>query len=278
MENELIWLPSSIFSAKENWHHILEQIQIFIDLWKPQQCIKEFRIEFNYLSGENIRFSILCGDDFKHRIAQKLDEYFINFFLRANFSVKKQALPINGIFLPHQPNTVRYGLYNILSGNPEAEQINAVISSAIIQALSPEPVDEESILTFAFYLYAGVFKAFKNRNVHYDIKKHSNYWANKHNESQLDEKIVEDKYEASKALLSEIFQEIMSGIPIGPWLDNWILTCETEIRRRSGFPYKENDLIQIGFGCINSINKHLGMSENMKLMLGFFINRTLEEA
>ena len=147
MESEWLWLRTSVFSGKEHWHRILEQIQIFIALCKLQQCIKEFRLESNYLSGENIRFSILCRDDLKHLIAQEPDEHFTKFFLRANLSVKKPALPINGVFLPHSANTIKYGLYNIVRVNAENEQINAVISSAIIQALYHEPIDEESIVT-----------------------------------------------------------------------------------------------------------------------------------
>ena len=278
MENELIWLHSSVFSGKENWHRILEQIQIFIDLWKPQHCIKEFRLEFNYLSGENIRFSILCRDDFKQLIAKKLDEYFTEFFLRADLSVRKQALPVNGVFLTHPANTIRYGLYDIVNGNPETEQINVVLSSSIIQALCHEPIDEESILTFAFYLYAGTLKAFRNCNKVFDGTLHYANLFNAIRADQIDIEIVKNKYEESKYLLSEIFDEIMRGIHIGPWLDSWILTCETEIKRRSGpLSSQEDGLTQIGSGFINSIYKHLGISENMKLMLDFFMNETLKE-
>lgn len=278
MENELIWLRSSVFSAKENWHRILEQIQIFIDLWKRQQRIKKFILEFNYLSGENIRFSILCRDDFKHLIAKKLNEQFTTFFLKKNFSVKKLALPINGVFLPHPANTIRYGLYNIVNVNPETEQINMMISLVIIQALCNEPIDEESILTFAFYLYAGTLKAFRNCNKVFNRTTHYANLFNTVRTDQIDVDIVKNKYESSKEMLSEIFDEIMSGIHIGPWLDSWILTCETEIKRRTNCLSPQDERgAQIAWLFINSIYIHLGLSENMKLMLDFFMNETLKE-
>jgi len=277
MENEWLWLRTSVFCAKGHWHRILEQIQIFIDLWKPQQCIKGFRLEFNYLSGENIRFSILCRDDFKRLIVQKLDEHLTSLFLKEKFSVKKPVLPVNGVFLPHPANTVRYGLYNVVGVNTDNEQIGLVISSAIIQALCHEPIDEESILTFAFYLYAGMFKAFSNCNKVFDGITYTNL-SGATRSDQIDIEIVKNKYENGKEMLSEIFDEIMRGIHIGPWLDSWILTCETEIKRKSGNLYsQEEGLTQTGSGFINSIYKHLGISENMKFMLDFFINETLKE-
>lgn len=277
MENEWLWLRTSVFSGKEHWHRILEQIQVFIDFWKPQQCIKGFRLEFNYLSGENIRFSILCRDDFKQLIAQEFDIFFKDFFLRSNLPVRQQSLPINGIFLPHPPNSIRYGLYDMVGNDPENRQRDTVISSAIIQALYHEPIDEESVLTFAFYLYAGMLKAYKNCNkVFDDTYYHTNLFDNGRTDL-IGIQIVRDRYENGKEMLSEIFEEIMNGIHVGPWLDNWVLSCETEVKRRSCGPFPQNDLTRTGLLFINSIHKHLGMSENMKLMLNFFMNETLKK-
>jgi hypothetical protein len=269
MEKNLIWLSTSLFCKKEIWHQLLNKgIHPFIKQQESDNLI-DFLIEINYLSGENIRMALLVEEANAECVARLTDEYFKSFFLKNDFPVKELQLPLEGVFLPFQLNSIQYGLYEPRKVKQSAyanDQVASQLSSIIIAALKDDLIDEETLITLAFYLNTALIKT---------VSKHTNtsmqlllpYYSSAGALYSIYDDVIIGKFEENREMLQEIVSDIFSidhNIP--DWLKNWIKQCEDLFKNNPG----QQPTI-IFSRIIYLINKHLGITENMAALLYYFI-------
>ncbi|PJJ84441.1 hypothetical protein [Mucilaginibacter auburnensis] len=264
-----VWLSLSLFCAKNNWNKLLEEgIEVFI---KDQKAINNYAISFNFLSGENIRLSLQATREDALDVAKGADDFFKNYFSLANFTVKKIRFPIDGVFKPMPMNSIQYGLYH---GTPKTldDVTNLTnFSKILIRALKECTIDDETIITFAFYLQVSLIKILiKHVKAAVDLMFITNRMEN--NETEIQEEIVLDV-----ALLDEIALDIMQTERFDielDWLNNWIDFNELELKKITGLnrsiEYFYNNKVSIISNC-------LGLNDNSRFLLNNGIQKALRK-
>jgi len=249
-----------LFCKKNAWNFVLKKgIKQFLDEKIP--CIAGYSIEFNYESGENIRFAISCLTEQADQLAKDADEYFKLFFRRNDLPSASIKLPLNGIFLPFPCNSIQFGLYR---GKSETCLLSGILSRTIIDALCDDEIDNESIVTLAFYLYLGVLRKYERINGSDAVDEYIRL--NCKPSHGIDDKIFETSYEENRELFEEISRDVMQSeeqvlLRDAPWLQQWLYACEEEIVacQKSKKP---------GVVILTSlIDAHLGFTENMRQLL-----------
>ena len=156
---KMIWLSVSIFCNKSNWHTLLNNgIEPFV---LADKNIINYTLELNYLSGENMRLSLLVDEIDAPVVAKSTDIYFKKYFSDAGLSIRPITFPVEGVFMPFQANTVQYGLYHhhiITRGEIERYELQINLSRILLVALKDDIIDDQTILTFGFYLKMGLIK------------------------------------------------------------------------------------------------------------------------
>jgi len=269
MQQNLTWLTTSIYCSRTTWHKVLEEgIKPF--LLKNKYC--SYRLEFNYLSGENIRFSLQVPSESAEIIAKKADLYFKNYFLNSKLPNTIIKMPLDGLFLPFPTNTIQYGLYKILNHKEDFSYnfIAKYISDLMLELLIEDEVNEETIITFALYLHVGFLRVglLKNKEIILQFYIEQSKFSN----ADLDENLLNIKVEDNKQILRALYQEIICKDRIevyrdSPWLEHWIRLLEDSIRD-SSFAFSLDKIT-------NLIDRHLGVNDNMKRLLYDFIIKML---
>jgi hypothetical protein len=274
MEKEFLWLQTSLFADRSQWDIVLKNgIRPFLAELSDKKLIGPLLIEFNYLSGENIRLAIQTETQNAEVLADKFDDFFKEFFLLTNLQKKEVVLPIDSIFLPFPANTIQYGLYKVVDVDDLRSKIISKISFCIIDALEDDTIDEEVLITFAFYLHIALitqleelcqskadFLSFYNSEIYENV------------EELIGEQYLVKKYEDNKASLIEIEESIrnyqepeFSETP--PWLIEWIESCKEIIL---------SDLSEDKWLLLviirENINRQLGLTNNMRRLVNYFIN------
>jgi len=265
----MIWMSTSLFCCKNEWNKIFSSgIIPFLADEKTNKFLNAFRIEFNYLSGENIRFLLLTTEINAPKLAKHTDEYFKNYFFGANLYAPEIKLPVNGIFRPFLANTIKYGLYppqTIANKEKEDYLFSIHFSQIILDALKENKIDNESILTFAFYLQLGLIKAI---NIIYP-----GFAPDYVEDKLLDACIVKTQFEKSKEMLEEIARDIMisrNGTEIAEWFVKWLTSCKSEIKRHEDIEVKT-----LYSNMVFVICKNLAITPQMNSMLSYFIEQVL---
>lgn len=276
-----IWLSSSLFCSQSSWTDVLKKgIKPFLIEIIEEKLCKSFNIEFNYLCGENIRLSLLT-DDSPETVAKKTDDYFKDFFSVSQLHYRDVKLPVNGIFLPFPPNTIQYGLYQTESSDKAKHELNEEFSLLLLNVLADDVVDEESILTFAFYLHIALTKVLKRNRLNIDEILPIYEEINEAELLTITEEVVEEKYKESEMMLVEVFEDInqpKSLVTRSKWLGDWEDSCQKFIEQEKYLNsiLKVNTKLQNCHAQLASlINSHLGISGNMQAIINCFIKNVL---
>ena len=277
MEKDLIWLQTSLFADKSQWAFILHNgVKPFRKDASNEKLIEVLLIEFNYLSGENIRMAIQTEARNAELLASKLDGFFKEFFLSANIYKKQVTLPVDGIFLPFPPNTIQYGLYKILANADElASKIISKTSACIIEALENDTIDEEVLITFAFYLHIALITQLK-KLPETNFSSMYNFEIYKNMKDVVDEDYLNQKYVENKDSLIEIEESIrnyeLTELYENPsWLIEWIKNCKEIIVSQPS----ENPRVFVNIR--DNINQQLGLTNNMIMLVNYFIHNIYAE-
>lgn len=280
-QQNLLWLTTSLFCSKSHWSYLIsEGIKPFLSKIDDQKSLKSYQLEFNYQYGDNIRLSLLAQSEQAKTLSKKADAYFKKFFSIAALPTNETNLTDRGIFMPIPPNTIQYGLYKIESiANEKQSYFQKELSLIIIEGLGKENIDQETIITFGFYLHIALIKLIKDK--HEATVKELLQWYNSPalnvTDKEIDIEFIKAKYEDNKEVLLEITDDIMkppSFQEIPFWLKKWMKLCEDELNRDRRHN-KETNQMTINTNIINIINKHLGITEKMKTLLFYFIRHTI---
>jgi len=272
-QQKSIWLSTSLFSSKGNWHNILrEAIGPFT---QSNSLVKGYTIKFNYLSGENIRLSLLTDLGNEESLAKTADKYFKNYFRKANLPDASIKLPVAGVFMPIPRNSIQYGLYAPVSIDVE-EQIQYALPiklSKIIVAALQEEIDDELILTLAFYLQISlaktIYRFLTDVSALFSVVTPANGFT------------VDDNALSNLCLMKEITIKVMQTEEFDiklRWLNQWIDDCnnnllaisENEIDHISNI--KENYHLRV-----QTAYHHLGINRHGEDMLSYLVLKSLEE-
>ncbi len=270
----MVWLRTSLFAKKCHWGNILQDgIKLFISDVSHAKWIKNLSIEFNYLSGENIRFAVQVEMQNAEILALKLDTFFKFYFKAVSFSKKELVLPLPGLFLPFPSNTIQYGLYIITNKDNELlTRLISITSFCLIAAFENCVIDEELLVTSAFYLHGTLFSYSEmlfEGNLNY-----LSFYDSEDSQSKkdvLDKSYLAEKYLENKQSLLEIKESLNNPNSLEfraslPWLSEWLTAYETIVKERMS---KE---IEIYLSMSNCINAQLGLSDNMKLLVYYFVS------
>lgn len=273
--NTRIWLCSSVFGSKHNWHILLQQaIGPLLKALTQKQVIHSYQLEFNYLSGENIRVSVLCDDEEKDGVSRYIDDHFTGFFSVAGLDSKTCTLPVNGIFLPFPANTVQYGLYRETAAGRQAE-INKQVSDCILEVLSGETIDENVILTLAFYLNISLIKALAAGGLPAFVSGSS---VQLPGYAEQADSMFPSYFEENREILLSVYEELMAAgnasVPL--WVKAWLDLCCLTVQAAFQEHPSEKAHAVIKSLIIESIERQLGFSAEMRLLLNYFINSVLQ--
>jgi hypothetical protein len=272
---DLQWLNISLFSCKDNWHIILKKgINPFIEAMSNKKIMNKFQLEFNYYCGENIRMSLLTKHDLAHSLAKSADNYFRQFLSRKELSEKEIQLALDRIFMPFPCNTIQYGLYNFNDDDVENLDFKQSLSELIIKVLGEQLIDEEILITFAFYLHISLLKItmMLSSDLHVEdrIYKEVIY----RDVSIMDYGFIKEKYNDNKGMLIEIYSDIMekeTDESIPDWLNKWMELCKKQIRKNDNL--KMNKIVEIYKRIIYMVYKQLGINDKMESILSYFIQQ-----
>jgi hypothetical protein len=274
MQQKLTWLRISLFTKKCNWHYLLVAIESFIS--QNSFSVVDFSVEFNFLCGENIRLAILVSEDSVNELPSAIANYFKRLFLERNLSTEVISLPVAGIFKPFEQNTIQFGLFEISHQKSATEaQLGTNLSKIIVSALRDDEIDDETIITLAFYLHAAILSACQHPPaLIHEIK---NYYRNSSSRTASDISIeyMEDKFKNHRQELIEIFQNIMvekqSELP--DWMPDWICCIKDQIETYST---AKTEILQIQryYKVISIVNGQLGISDNSWLLVSYFLEQT----
>lgn len=275
MQQKLIWLKVSLFTKKWNWHYLLQEVELFFS--KNSLHIVDYLIEFNFLSGENIRLSIHILESSVTEFVPLMDRHFKLFFVERNLTTKNTLLPVNGIFKPFEQNTIQYGLFDISyrTGTDEA-RLGARLSRVILTALKDDEIDDETIITIAFYLHAAILKVIKDRSqTAHEIE---NYYINSVSltGSDISIEFLIDKFSSNSQDLIDIYQNIMveNQLNLPHWMEDWIASINNEFENNN---VNLTGTLQIEkyHKIISIVNQHLGLSHNSWILVSYFLQQTI---
>jgi hypothetical protein len=287
MAQDLAWLSASLFCGKDHWNALLSKgIKPFINQLVPQKEVKSFHVQFSYASGENIRLALQTEAAQAKQLAKRMDLYFKDFFSKVNFPKKEIKLPVDGVFMPFPPNTIQYGLYKLPKEKSaralDENHLKQELSLLMIEALGEECIDEETILTFAFYLHMAWVKSVSSHHAKLEglmgLYREDAYALPG---ESMDSAFLSEKYRDNEILLLGIFYDIMDQQPTGidhipAWLENWMGLCKrTTEKRLPSFQDKDKAFELIHLQMVHFIHTQLGITENMKRLLFYFISQII---
>ena len=267
MESKSILAATSLFYNQRKWPSLLQAIQTFNStIYKKPS----YYLEFNYASGQNIRFLFLVKENDADQLLEQADHYFKSFFLHA----KSDPPKLNGeIFKAFDENNIYYGLYDpIIIKKEDIIEYSSkfTLSKYMIEALRNEHyLDDETILTLAYYFSITIIKiaiellpAIRNILIMYFKK---SYFQSE----MFDNKLIQTKFGENKNILLEILNSV--GTTDAPF---FIKKWKNYISKQFGTLQKEELETKI-FPLIDQIKVQLGLNSAMKSMLFYFIFRTL---
>jgi len=271
---DMIWISTSLFCCKSQWNKLFANgIIPFV----TNNLLDAYTIEFNYLNGENVRFSMLTAETNAPTIANHADEHFKKYFLNSNLFASEIRLPTGEIFMSFPSNIIRYGLYppqKIAPNEKRKYSFPIELSQIILNALKDDVIDDETILTLSIYLQIGLIKVINNFHPGFISRFRPLILKDRAQTHISDTSVLRTKFENTKHIFIEIANDVMdntSEVDNPGWLEKWCNICEIEINKTSGKSKAETIYQEMLF----TVHKHLGIPVQVKTTLSYFIEQVL---
>jgi hypothetical protein len=283
MKPNLKWLSLSLSCEANHWNLLLNKgIKGCIQNIEKDKILT-YQFHLSQLQKSTINFFILASQEHEESLINKINGYFKEKFL----SIQS---PEYGTIAHFSLNTSDYGLHKVINEDdlPHSRyNLQKELSDIMIEALSDEIMNDETLLTFAFYLHVELFKVLINY-CPYEIENLLDaYQLNFNNiiDRKIDIMSLQKYYTDNKSLLESIVTEIYKkgdepGDEIPIWLNKWSDACGNFIKREtskenySGAKLKEN-IINIQKELLPLINQHLAIAETFEMLLFYLVSRTL---
>jgi len=292
MKNNRTWLSISLFCCKSEWNRLFANGVIpFIT---ANDLLEAYTIEFNYTGGENIRLSLLTNRTNINELTKKAGEHFKAWFLKASPVTTEVSLSEEEDAL-FPANPVQFGLYpalEIVTEEKENYSLSISLSQIILGALKEEVIDDETILTFAFYLTMCLIKVISSIHPGFinslkpvfqpsapsqagnEVTAMEPEEIEAVNALIMDRITLNQKFEEYKAGLIEITGDVMNSVnetDMLGWLKQWLNTCKTELNK----PGENGDIITTYKRIIETVYRNLGITAETNSQLYYFVQRVL---
>lgn len=274
-----VWSTSSLFCSKKNWHLLLQSgIKPLLHNTVFANGILTYKVKFNYKRGENIRLAWLTDLSNAESTAKHIDAYFKDFFKASRFSGGQVPFYGTSIFMPFPVNTIQYGLYSIYSN--DFYDLEEGLSDAMTMELSENDLDDESILTFAFYLNLSAIKMLLNYcEDMIDWVKANYIYISDHESVGIDLLKIGHEVDKNKAMIVDIAKDVFAERRLQDanfiWLEKWERACYNMYAQNS-FDGMNVEQLQVAyFAVLNIIRNNLSLSEEEAIMLDLFIKECL---
>jgi hypothetical protein len=274
-----VWSTSSLFCSKKNWHLLLQSgIKPLLQKTVSDNGILTYKVKLNYKRGENIRLAWLTDLSNAESTAKQIDAYFTDYFKASGFSGGQVPFYGTSIFMPFPVNTVQYGLYSIYSN--DFYDLEEGLSDAMTMELSENDLDDESILTFAFYLNLSAIKSLLNYCEGMIDWVKANYIHNGvHESAGVDLLKIGYEVDKNKAMIVDIAKDVFAERRLQDanfmWLEKWERACYNMYAQNS-FDGMDAEQLQVAyFAVLNIIKNNLSLREEEATMLDLFIKECL---
>jgi len=255
MKQTYTWLAASISCSKMHWDRLLNEIVLFHQEMN-QPDIGSMMLQFNYQGGENIRWALLSPQEQAGNLAREIDTHF-NYFLSGLPVFDNQHASADESIFPVLPgNSIHFGLYE----PAKCSSIQSSLSWMMIEALAGDRIDDEAIITFAFYLQVSLIKVMLTRGFtsletlrklyHTDGTHTSDVTLNHECIFQIVDSIIDPSQAEERPV----------------WLHKWMSLCEDEISKEQPFPLNKNPLLSYS-RLIYQLHMHLGITVKMESIL-----------
>jgi hypothetical protein len=279
MNNKTDFIRISIFTSKENWNIVLQKcIKSFLAIKSIKECVKTYNISFNNKRGDNIRISILVSVTELERVANRADSYFKNFLINSNLTKLDMPPGKDDIFLPFPVNTVQYGLY--LEKGIESKyyfpELKENLSQIIVNTLSNEIVDDETIFSFSLYLHLILTNVLKKTIKEFNpIFYHycENFMTQEKNDPLKDD--AETYFIGNSQVILEIYEDVINSLHKRQvsWMSTWQNICKKEVLNLAKNLDLKQDILSIYQILFDSINNQIGISKFSQNLLIYTIKR-----
>jgi hypothetical protein len=229
----MIWLSTSLFCSKNEWNKLfVDGILPFLTDKITSGFLDDYTIELNYVDGENIRLSLLTTETNAAQLTKHADEYFKDYFSKPNLAIPEVDLPDEEIPISFPSNTIQFGLYpnhTIIESEKENYSLSISLSHIILDALKDDAIDDDTILTFAFYLQLSLIRCINDIYPEPVDKLKSVYKNLVYDTKITDKELIRVKFAESRQMLNEIKQDIMSDKShedTPEWLETWMDSCK----------------------------------------------------
>jgi len=317
MNNKLTWLSTSLFCFKSQWSELFANgiVPFLVDDQQANALIEAYTIEFNYSGGENIRLSLLTAEKNVNDLTKKAQEYFTAYFLKSHYLTKEitsfekdasASFPINTIQFGHYPSL------NIMRKEKKNHALSINLSQIILDTLKNDCINDENILSFAFYLQMGLIKIMNDIDPDFINTLKSEfimqsldlYEKDRMSHSSIEslgsklitgeisisdyliqqDIIINEKFEEEKEILFEIAKDIMEANDQSnsfAWLEKWIVICKNEIDKAgqnnilTARILTNRILTSTYIRLIRAVYQHLGIATRINVIFTYFVQRVL---
>jgi len=275
------WLSTSLFCPKINWRYVLcDGIKPFLKSNSCRKYLVSCLIEFNYLGGENIRFSLLTQEENIASFIACVDSFFKNYFFSIENNKTEQPSSSDRVFLPFPANTIQYGLYTpvqIIDADVDRFSIPVQLSVFILEALKEEDIDDEIILTFGYYLSMSLIKTLIKNYPAITSALLKLYEVDSDSHVDLDTPFIKSEFEKNRAILFTVADDIINHRieQLPGWVQKWTRFCDKEMKKEVSFLSADDIPFNFHRQVSFYIHKQLGINENTAVLLSWFIKKTL---
>lgn len=274
-----VWSTSSLFCSKKNWHLVMQSgIKPLLNNNISAASILSYKVKFNYKRGENIRLSWLTDLPNAESTAKHIDVYFTDYLKASRFSDEQPPFYGTSIFMPFPVNTIQYGLYSIYSN--DFYDLEEGLSDAMTMELAENGIDDESILTFAFYLNLSAINILLNYcEGMIDWVNASYVHGSDHESSGIDLFKINHEVDKNKTTILEIANDVFAARRLQNenfmWLEKWEHACYKMYTQNNSNGTNAEQLQNAYLTILNIIKNNLSLIEEEGIMLDLFMKECL---
>lgn len=272
------WIKLSAFIEVKHCHLLFREIKEIQKLLAEYKIVG-YSIELNYFQGFNIRISILAGTEYVRDVAIVFEKQILSFFNRMDLK-PKYSNSKEDLFMNFYINSLHYGIFDHDRNDSYSDiELETNISSIIIDALSEEEIENDMFLTLAYYMHMVSIKIYLDVYCLPISKRLLNSYSDIYADTKIDMELISSKFLDNKLMLEEIKSDILHNkaqidIP-------WIVRLENTFSKEFLSRRYDNLYINKKFDSLwclpEKINKHLGLENERKQILNYFIFHTLSE-
>jgi hypothetical protein len=278
MAKQLKSFSITIVCCMHDWGNILPAVIIpFLETHTKENTYHSYYLTLNCAGGEHIRVVVLTDVEELGTIMTGAKAWLTDSFLRQNDLKERPVI--------HVQDNERF--INEHHQMATADNFYCNSSRILLMALSGMDVTDETLLTYAYYLHIamiGILAARFNKEPQFFFQIYDPASQSLHPDTSLSNDQIVSKFEENDAFVIETAAILLSITRAGEQQDEvpdfireWIKAVSNEIIKalpsdNSYLPHTLHRYFAL------SINRQLGITNNMKAFLYYFIYRGVREA